>query len=150
MMSKITLELNSQEEVRIIYDYIYVGIESAKDCLDLDDTFETRNNICTMYRILNQVMCVGNLDCDELTIPILFYEDFTIDTSYVDEDRLIFNSSEIDGFQIFVDDISKYEVVDGDVIVCGNNRYDHEIPCMIIICENDWKEILEAIEENKS
>lgn len=148
-MEKLVVKFNSLEEVRIVFDYIFVGIESAKDSLDLDDTFETRNNICTMYRILNQVMCTGNIDCDDLTIPILFAEDFTIDTSFVDDDRLIFDGSDIDGFKIAVEDISKYQVVDDDVIVFGLNQLDNDIPCIIIIGENDWKEILETIEKNK-
>ena len=148
-MEKLVVKFNSLEEVRIVLDYISGSIESAADMLEFDDRFEARNNICTMYRILNQLMIVGNLNCDYLTIPILFYEDFTIDTSFVDDDHLIFDGSEIDEFEIHVRDISQYKIVDGDVIVLGNNYWGNMRPCLIIICEDDWKEILETIEENR-
>lgn len=148
-MNKIIVQLNSKDEVRLTYDYLFVGFESAVDMLELDDSFDIRNTICNLYRIMNQLMISGNLDGDDIKIPILFYEDFTIDTSSIDDDTLIFDGSEIDGFKIYVKDISQYKVVDDDVIVLGNNYLDDMYPCIIIIGEDDWKEIQVAIEESK-
>lgn len=148
-MNKIIVQLNNKDEVRLTYDYLLAGFESAVDMLELDDSFDIRNTICNLYRILNQLMIAGNFGDDFIKIPILFYEDFTIDTSFVDDDTLIFDGSEIDGFKIYVKDISQYKVVDDDVIVLGNNYLDNMCPCIIIIGEDDWKEIQVAIEENK-
>lgn len=144
-MNKIIVQLNNKDEVRLTYDYLFVGIESAIDMLELDDSFNFRNTICTLYRVMNQLMTSGNLDGDFIKIPILFYEDFTIDTSSMDDDTLIFNGSEIDGLEIHVKDISQYKIVDDDVIVLGNNYLDNMCPCLIIICEDDWKKIQDTI-----
>lgn len=148
-MNKIIVQLNNKDEVRLTYDYLSAGLESAVDMLELDDSFDIRNTICNLYRIMNQLMIAGNFSDDFFNIPILFYEDFTIDTSFVDDDTLIFDGSEIGGFDVRVRDISQYKVVDGDVIVLGNNYLDNMWPCLIIIDEDDWKEIQVAIEENK-
>lgn len=148
-MDKIIVQLNNKDEVRLTYDYLFAGFESAVNMLELDDSFDIRNTICNLYRILNQLRSVGNLDDDFFNIPILFYEDFTIDTSFMDDDTLIFDGSEIGGFDVRVRDISRYEIVDDDVIVLGRNYWDDMCPCLIIICEDDWKEIQVAIEENK-
>ena len=148
-MNKVIVQLNNKDEVRLTYDYLLVGFESAVDMLEFDDSFDIRNTICTLYRVMNQLMISGNLDGDSIEIPILFYEDFTIDTSRIDDDTLIFNGSEIDGFDVRVKDISQYKIVDDDVIVLGNNYLDNMCPCLIIIGEDDWKEIQVAIEENK-
>ena len=148
-MNKVIVQLNNKDEVRLTYDYLYAGLESAVDMLGLDDSFDIRNTICNLYRIMNQLMIAGNFIDDFFNIPILFYEDFTIDTSFVDDDKLIFNGSEIDGFDVRVRDISQYKIVDDDVIVLGNNYLDNMCPCLIIIGEDDWKEIQVAIEENK-
>lgn len=148
-MNKIIVQFNNKDEVRLTYDYLLAGFESAIDMLELDDSFDIRNTICNLYRILNQLMIAGNFGDDFFNTPILFYEDFTIDTSFVDDDTLIFNGSEIDGFEVHVKDISQYKIVDDDVIVLGNNYLDNMYPCLIIIDEDDWKEIQVAIEENK-
>ena len=148
-MDKIIVQLNNKDEVRLTYDYLSAGLESAVDMLELDDSFDIRNTICNLYRIMNQLMIVGNFGDDFFNIPILFYEDFTIDTSFVDDDTLIFDGSEIGGFDVRVKDISQYKIVDDDVIVLGNNYLDNMCPCLIIINEDDWKEIQVAIEENK-
>lgn len=148
-MNKVIVQLNNKDEVRLTYDYLLVGFESAVDMLEFDDSFDIRNTICTLYRVMNQLMIAGNFSDDFFNIPILFYEDFTIDTSFVDDDTLIFNGSEIDGFDVRVKDISQYKIVDDDVIVLGNNYLDNMCPCLIIIDEDDWKEIQVAIEENK-
>ena len=148
-MNKIIVQLNNKDEVRLTYDYLSAGLESAVDMLELDDSFDIRNTICNLYRIMNQLMIAGNFSDDFFNIPILFYEDFTIDTSFVDDDTLIFDGSEIGGFDVRVRDISQYEIVDDDVIVLGRNYLDNMCPCLIIIDEDDWKEIQVAIEENK-
>ena len=148
-MNKIIVQLNNKDEVRLTYDYLFAGFRSAINSLELDDNFDIRNTICNLYRILTQLMIAGNFIDDFFNIPILFYEDFTIDTSFVDDDKLIFNGSEIDGFDVRVRDISQYKIVDDDVIVLGNNYLDNMCPCLIIIGEDDWKEIQVAIEENK-
>ena len=148
-MNKIIVQLNNKDEVRLTYDYLSAGLESAVDMLELDDSFDIRNTICNLYRIMNQLMIAGNFSDDFFNIPILFYEDFTIDTSFVDDDTLIFDGSEIGGFDVRVRDISQYEIVDDDVIVLGRNYLDDMCPCLIIIDEDDWKEIQVAIEENK-
>lgn len=148
-MNKVIVQLNNKDEVRLTYDYLLVGFESAVDALEFEDSFDIRNTICTLYRVMNQLMISGNLDGDSIKTPILFYEDFTIDTSSIGDDTLIFDGSEIGGFKIYVGDISQYKVVDDDVIVIGRNYWDDMCPCIIIINEEDWKEIQVAIEENK-
>ena len=148
-MDKIIVQLNNKDEVWLTYDCLFAGLKSAVNMLELDDSFDIRNTICNLDRILNQLMISGNLDGDSIKIPILFYEDFTIDTSLVDDDTLIFNGSAIDGFEVHVKVISRYKIVDDDVIVLGNNYLDNMCPCLIIIGEDDWKEIQVAIEENK-
>lgn len=148
-MNKIIVQLNNKDEVRLTYDYLFAGFRSAINSLELDDNFDIRNTICNLYRILNQLMIAGNFGDDFFNIPILFYEDFTIDTSFVDDDTLIFDGSEIGGFDVRVKDISQYKIVDDAVIVLGRNYWDDMCPCLIIIDEDDWKEIQVAIEENK-
>ena len=148
-MNKVIVQLNNKDEVRLTYDYLYAGLESAVDMLGHDDSFDIRNTICNLYRIMNQLMIAGNFSDDLFNIPILFYEDFTIDTSFMDDDTLIFDGSEIGGFDVRVRDISQYKVVDDAVIVLGRNYLDNMCPCLIIINEDDWKEIQVAIEENK-
>ena len=148
-MNKVIVQLNNKDEVRLTYDYLFAGFESTVDTLELDDSFDIRNTICNLYRVMNQLMIAGNLDGDFIKTPILFYEDFTIDTSSIDDDTLIFDGSEIDGFKIYVKDISQYNVVDDDVIVIGRNYLADMYPCIIIIGEEDWKEIQVTIEENK-
>lgn len=148
-MNKIIVQLNNKDEVRLMYDYLFVGFESTVDTLEIDDSFDIRNTICNLYRIMNQLMISGNLDGDSIKIPILFYEDFTIDTSLIDDNTLIFDGSEIDGFEVYVKDISQYKIVDDDVIVLGNNYLDNMRPCLIIIGENDWRKIQDTIEESK-
>ena len=148
-MNKIIVQLNNKDEVRLMYDYLFVGFETTVDMLELNDSFDIRNTICTLYRVMNQLMIAGNFGDDFFNIPILFYEDFTTDTSFVDDDTLIFDGSEIGGFDVRVRDISQYKIVDDAVIVLGRNYLDDMCPCLIIICEDDWKEIQVAIEENK-
>lgn len=144
-MNKVIVQLNNKDEVKLTYDYLLVGFEITLDMLDLEDSFDIRNTICNLYRVMNQLTISGNLDGDFIKTPILFYEDFTIDTSSIDDDTLIFDGSEIDGFKIYVKDISQYNVVDDDVIVLGNNYLDNMCPCLIIICEDDWKKIQDTI-----
>lgn len=146
-MDKIIVQLNNKDEVRLTYDYLFAGFESAVDMLERDDSFDIRNTICNLYRILNQLMIAGNFGDDFFNIPILFYEDFTIDTSFMDDDTLIFDGSEIGEFDVRVRDISQYEIVDDDVIVLGRNYLDDMCPCLIIICEDDWKKIQDTIRE---
>ena len=148
-MNKIIVQLNNKDEVWLTYDCLFAGLKSAVNMLELNDSFDIRNTICNLYRIMNQLMIAGNFSDDLFNIPILFYEDFTIDTSFMDDDTLIFDGSEIGGFEVRVKDISQYKIVDGDVIVLGNNYLDNMWPCLIIIGEDDWKEIQVAIEENK-
>lgn len=148
-MDKIIVQLNNKDEVWLTYDCLFAGLKSAVNMLELNDSFDIRNTICNLYRIMNQLMIAGNFSDDLFNIPILFYEDFTIDTSFMDDDTLIFDGSEIGGFEVRVKDISQYKIVDGDVIVLGNNYLDNMWPCLIIIDEDDWKEIQVAIEENK-
>ena len=148
-MNKVIVQLNNKDEVRLTYDYLLAGFESAVDALEFEDSFDIRNTICTLYRVMNQLMISGNIDGGSIETPILFYEDFTIDTSRIDDDTLIFDGFEIGGPKIYVKDISQYKVVDDDVIVVGRNYLDDMCPCIIIIDEEDWKEIQVAIEENK-
>ena len=44
-MNKVIVQLNNKDEVKLTYDYLFVGFESAVDMLELDDSFDIRNTI---------------------------------------------------------------------------------------------------------
>ena len=148
-MGKVSVGFNSKEEVKLVYEVMNKYLGEVIDGLEFDDSFENRKEITDVFRVCNSLASVSWGEELELSLYVFFEEDFTIDTSFVDEDRLVFNAIDTTEIQIRVYDITKYEVIDGDVIVYGCNQCKNFEPALMIIEEKRWKSILVAIEENK-
>lgn len=120
------LQITSKRMAQVILDSLIEGEnKSVFEYPDLFNGFESGEYYVYLYRFVEELVTQSQLDFDWCRFPteVQFYEDYTIDTSYIDEDRLIFvHEGEFDsGYEIHVDDYSKYlfDPIKKDKIVFG-------------------------------
>jgi hypothetical protein len=155
LKKSITVEFNNEKEVKLVYETLKGLFRTMYAMLDDGDTFEQLDDVCRLFRILNSMSIEHSELLDDLAIdltegiPVVFYEDFDADMERVAEDRLVFVGVEFDGWELVVDDISRYSVVDGDVVLLGRNSLFERAWCFMIVDEGDWKNIQACIWSNR-
>lgn len=119
--------------------------------------FELGEHFVHLYRFVEELVTQSQVDFKWYRFPteIQFYEDYTTDNSYVDEDRLIFVCND-GSHEIHVDDYSKYpfDPIKKDKIVFGWSGYysvgERPRPTILIISGiPDIEDIEESIFLNK-
>lgn len=148
---KISIEFNDRAELKEIRDVVVSYMTSIVDHETFLDDPESQISLTRMFRVINEMEVKGEFNSRiDVPVPIFFQEEFETEYSYIDDDQLVFHGFEyMAGIVLKVDYVSKYKVVNDDVILCGRNINDNGCICLLVINKPDWELIMKHIEEIK-